>query len=579
MTSPRSLLSRLTAGLAAFALLNGCAGLPSLGPAPPPTERPVPRGPAMVAAANPLAVEAGLAVLRRGGSAVDAAIAVQAVLGLVEPQSSGIGGGAFLVHYEARYQRVTAYDGRETAPAGATPSLFLGADGKPLTFVEAVLSGRSTGVPGAVAMLEMAHRDHGKLAWSSLFGDARRLAQDGFKISPRLAGMINGPFPQTKTADAKAYFSRPDGTPMQAGDTLKNLRYAQTMDILAAEGAKGLLRGAVAAEIVQKTTSGAGPSSMTLADLANYRPRRGPALCQPYRVYVLCTAQPSSSGVALLQGMALLERTDIAERGPEDPVAWIQIAEAERLMYADRDRYVGDPAFVPVPVAGLLNGGYLDQRAQGIGERIGPAPSFGLPPGAGQRGPDATNEPGGTSHFVIVDGEGNAVSMTTTVESIFGSGRMAAGFFLNNQLTDFSFSPTDKDGTPAANAVAGGKRPRSSMSPVIVLDRQGRFVAALGSPGGTAILSYNLKTLVGVLDWKLTMQQAIDLPNLIARGDSFNGEAARFAPGVVDKLAARGLVLKSGAGENSGLHGIIVLGDGTLQGGADPRREGVARAP
>jgi len=562
------------AALTAFAFLLSSCATPIWNSA-----QEAPKGPAMVAAANPLAVEAGLEVLRRGGSAVDAAVAVQAVLGLVEPQSSGLGGGAFMVHYDAETKKVTVYDGRETAPAGADAKMFLGEDGKPLGFVDAILSGRSTGAPGAIAMLAMAQREHGRLEWSQLFGAAERLADEGFVVSPRLAGMIASPFPQSKTPDGARYFTKPDGKRYAAGDTLKNPAYAQSIRMIAAKGADGLLRGPTAEAIVAKTAEGPRPGTLTMKDLAGYRPLKKDALCAPYRVYVVCTAPPASSGVSLLQALRMLEKTDIAQRGPTDPVAWIQIAEAERLMYADRDRYVGDPDFVAVPVQGLLNDGYVTERAKGIGERMAPVPpKAGLPPGAAPRAIDATNEPGGTSHLVIVDAWGDVVSMTTTVESIFGSGRMAGGFFLNNQLTDFNFSPTDPDGAPAANAAAPGKRPRSSMSPVIVLDRKGRFVAALGSPGGTSILSYNLKTLVGVLDWKLSMQDAIALPNLIARGSSVTGEADRFAPGVVNALAERGLVLKSSGGENSGLHGIIVREGGKLEGGADPRREGIAKS-
>jgi gamma-glutamyltranspeptidase/glutathione hydrolase len=279
--------------------------------------------------------------------------------------------------------------------------------------------------------------------------------------------------------------------------------------------------------------------------------------------------------VALLQALAILDHTDIARRGPNDPKAWLQIAEAERLMYADRDRYVGDPAFVKVPVQGLLDPAYVASRAALVGERAGPAPQAGTPAGAPVFAPDATVEPGGTSHLVVVDREGNVVSMTTTVESIFGTGRMVGGFFLNNQLTDFSFSPVEAGGRPAANAVAPGKRPRSSMSPVMVLDRQGRLVAALGSPGGNAILAYNLKTMVGVFDWNLSMQGAIDLPNLIARGSSFSGEADRFDAQLRAALAELGVTVRPGVGEDSGLHGVVVR-NGKLDGGADKRREGVA---
>ncbi len=562
----RPLIAALTA---LSLLLSGCSTFAAKPPAA--------DGPVMVAAANPLAVEAGLAVLKRGGSAVDAAVAVQAVLGLVEPQSSGLGGGAFLVHYDARTKTVTSYDGRETAPTGADAKMFLGPDGKPINFIQAVLSGRSTGAPGAIAMLHYAQKEHGALPWNSLFGDAERLATEGFTVSPRLAGMITSVYPQSKTPDATAYFTKPDGKRYVAGDSLKNPAYAESLRRIAAEGPDGLLKGPLGAAIAAKVAEGPNPGTLTTADLAGYRPLKKTPVCAPYRQYQVCTAQPASSGVVLLQALKLLERTDIASRGPTDPVAWLQIAQAERLMYADRDRYIGDPDFVSVPVKGLLNDGYLDERAKLIGGRLGPPPTAGVPPGARPRGPDSTVEPGGTTHFVVVDARGNVVSMTTTVESIFGSGRMVGGFFLNNQLTDFNFSPGDPDGAPAANAVAPGKRPRSSMAPVIVLDRDGRFVAAIGSPGGPSILSYNLKVLVGVLDWNLTMQQAIDLPNLIARGSSVGGEADRFAPGVVAGMAERGLTLRPGGGENSGLHGVIVREGGRLEGGADPRREGVAK--
>jgi gamma-glutamyltranspeptidase/glutathione hydrolase len=531
----------------------------------------------MIAAANPLAVEAGLSVLRRGGSAIDAAVAVQAVLGLVEPQSSGIGGGSYMVYYDARTRAVTAYDGREFAPAGATPDMFLGADGRPLPFVTALLSGRSTGVPGAVAMLALAQRQHGRLPWNGLFTDAVRLADEGFTVSPRLAGMINSRFPQANAPDAVAYFSRPNGGGrLQAGDRLRNPAYAATLRRLAAEGPSAMYRGQIARDIVARLHQGDLPGSMTLADLAAYRPLSGPALCRPYRIWRVCTNRPASSGVALLQALGMLEHTDINRRGPADPVAWVQIAEAERLMYADRDYYVGDPAFTPVPLQAMLNPAYVAQRARLIGERAGPAPTPGDLPRARALGPDNTNEVGGTSHFVVVDAAGNVVSMTTTVESIFGSGRMVHGFFLNNQLTDFSFAPTNPNGRPAANAVGPRKRPRSSMSPVIVLDRQGRFVAALGSPGGNSILSYNLRALVGVLDWNLSMQDSFALPNLVARGSTFSSEPDRYPPGVVAALAERGIVFRDSAGENSGLHGVQMTPHG-LAGGADPRREGVAR--
>jgi gamma-glutamyltranspeptidase/glutathione hydrolase len=532
---------------------------------------------AMVSAANPLAANAGLKVLRQGGSAIDAAVAVQAVLGLVEPQSSGLGGGAFMVYYDAKTHHVTAYDGRETAPMGASPDMFLGPDGKPLNFGAAILSGRSAGAPGAVAMLYLAHQEHGRRPWASLFADAEKLADDGFVVSPRLDFMIHLTFaPQPSTPDAVRYFSKPDGTKLKAGDVLKNPAYAETLRLVAAEGPRAILTGRIAADIVGRLGEGPLPGTMTLADLAAYKPHESDALCRPYRVYQVCTAQAPSGGPALLEELGLLEHTDIASRGPADAQGWLELAEAERLMYADRDKYEGDPAFVAFPVQGLLDAKYLADRAKLIGDHAGPPPEPGHPAGALAVGPDKTLEPGGTSHFVVVDAEGNVVSITTTVESIFGDGRMVDGFFLNNQLTDFSFSPKDPDGAPAANDVGPSKRPRSSMAPNIVLDGGGRFVAAVGSPGGNAIPSYVLKALVGVIDWKLPMQQALDLPNLIARGPGFYSEPGRFPPGVVDGLAAKGVTFKSAGGaEGSGLHGIMKVPAG-YEGGADDRREGVA---
>jgi len=576
-----SLKFRLPA-LALAAVLGACSTLPSPAPSSiaPFAEAPETTGVAahaMVAAANPMAVEAGLAVLRRGGSAADAAVAVQAVLGLVEPQSSGLGGGAFMVYYDAKTRAVSAYSGRETAPAGATPAMFLGADGKPLPFVTAVLSGRATGVPGAIAMLSLAQGQHGKLAWSGLFGDAERLAERGFVVPKRLAAYANGRVPQAATPDALRYFTKPDGTKIQAGDLLKNPAYAQSLRLIAAHGPAGLLQGPLADAIVARTHEGELPGTLTLQDLARYHPKTEPALCRPYEIYLVCLPPAPSGGPAVLEALGLLERTDIAVHGPADPQGWYLLAEASRLAYADRDRFIGDPDFVATPVEGLLSPAYLDARVRLIGPVAGPPPAPGNPPGATARAPDRSLEPGGTSHVVIVDAAGNVLSMTTTVESPFGSGRMVGGFFLNNQLTDFSFSPNDPDGAPAANAVAPGKRPRSAMSPTIVLDRQGRFIAAMGSPGGPAIIAYDLKALVAMLAWKLPVQQAIDLPNLIARKDVYDAEIGKFAPGVVEGLAARGVHLISGAGaEASGLHGIETVPEG-LRGGADPRREGVAR--
>ncbi len=543
-------------------------------PKPAPAVEPFKAGHGMVAAANPLAAAAGLKVLKAGGSAVDAAVAIQAVLGLVEPQSSGPLGGSFMTFYDAKTRTVTSYMGREKAPSGATPTMFIGPDGKPMKFFDAILSGRSAGVPGVMKMLGDAHDAHGKTPWKDLFGDAIKMADEGFTVSPRLAGMIVSAAPQTKAPDIVAYFTKPDGSVYKAGDTLKNPAYARSLRKLAAEGPRAIYGGAIAQDIVNRVHGDPVPGSMTLADLTNYTTKTTPALCHTYRIYIVCVPPPPSSGVALLEALAILEHTDIDKHGPTDPEGWFLFAQASRLAYADRDRYVGDDNFVSVPIKGLLDPAYVASRAALIGDTAGPAPAFGLPPGAPARGPDHTKEPGGTSHFVVVDGQGNVLSMTTTVESIFGDGRMVDGMVLNNQLTDFSFTPNDRDGAPAANAVAPNKRPRSTMMPVIILTQDGKLYAALGSPGGNSIFPYVFKTVVGVLDWNLSMQDAIALPNLVARGDNYGSEPELFAPGVVAGLAAKGIALEAGRGENSGLHGVLVK-DGQLTGGADPRREGV----
>jgi gamma-glutamyltranspeptidase/glutathione hydrolase len=431
-----------------------------------------------------------------------------------------------------------------------------------------------------MAMLGLAHERHGQLAWSQLFDDVARTADDGFAVPQRLARFANSKFPQATLPDARALFGKPDGGTIQAGEIVRNPAYAATLRAIAAGGPRTLLEPPVAGQIVARTQAEPRPGTLAPADFAAYRPHEGQPLCRPYRVYVVCVPPPPSSGVALLQMLAILERTDIATRGPSDPQAWFLFAEASRLMYADRDRYVADPAFVAVPVEGLLDPTYVAARAALIGERAGTPPAAGEPPGrtTARFGADATVEAAGTSHFVVVDGAGDVVSMTTTVESLFGSGRAVGGFFLNNQLTDFSFRPVE-DGRPVANAVAPGKRPRSSMAPMIVLDRDGRPFAALGSPGGSGILIYNAKTLIGLLDWNLTLQQAIDLPNLYARGQDNFGEVGKFPPGVLAGLAERGIEVKAGRGEESGLHGVVLRNGGRLEGAADPRREGAWRQP
>ena len=569
----RSLLPAALAGSLTLAW-GAASAAPPPPPGAPPLSAKTSTARVMVSAANPLAVEAGVKVLRAGGLAIDAAVAVQAILGLVEPQSSGVGGGAFMVLYDGKTHKLSAYDGREFAPAGAGPNMFLGADGRPLPFGQAVVSGRASGAPGAIAMLYMAQREHGKLPWRRLFGDAAQLADQGFIVSPRLGNYLKANFPQSSQPDVKAYFTKPDGKVYEIGDRLKNPAYAATLRRIAARGPDAILKGPTAAKIAARLHADPIPGAMSVADLAAYKPKKTGGLCRPYRDYTVCAPEAPSGGVAVLELLGILEHTDIATRGPNDPQAWYEFAQASRLMYADRDHYIGDPAFVKAPIDGLLDRSYTARRAALIGTSTSGAVTWGQPMGALAMGEDHTQEPSGTSSFAIADAAGNVVAITTTVESLFGNGRMVDGFFLNNQMTDFSFAPTERDGTPAANAVGPRKRPRSSMSPTIVLDKQGRFVAAIGSPGGPAIPAYVGKALVAFIDWKLPMNEAIALPNVIGRGDQVGVEST-FP--FMEQLRAKGLNVGLGRGEDSGLHGLARLPDGRFMGAADPRREGIAK--
>jgi gamma-glutamyltranspeptidase/glutathione hydrolase len=381
-----------------------------------------------------------------------------------------------------------------------------------------------------------------------------------------------------KQADTRALFAHPSGRLIRSGDTLRNPAYAVSLRALASNGSRALHTGAIADAIVARVARGPRPGAITREDLANYTPVEREPLCRPYREYTLCVPPPPSSGVSMLQLLALLDHTEIATRGPDDPVSWYLFAEGSRLMYADRDKFVADPAFADVPVEGLLAPGYVRSRAALIGATAGPPPTAGRPAGSAaiRRGEDATLEAAGTSHFVIIDFQGNVVSMTTTIESGFGSGRVVGGFLLNNEMTDFSFSPSDSNG-PIANAVATGKRPRSSMAPTIVLDRSGRVRGAFGSPGGSSILIYNSKTALGALTWKLPIQTAIDLPNLVSRGTRFTVESGRFSQRFTDLFTERGITLTPVEGEDSGLHGFLVSPTGRMEGGADSRRDGVWR--
>lgn len=536
----------------------------------------------MVAAANPDAVEAGLYVLRRGGDAVDAAIAVQTVLSLVEPQSSGIGGGAFMIRYDAESSAIHVYDGRETAPAAATPELFLTEEGEELGFVEAWRSGLSTGAPGVIAMLALAHGQHGELDWAASFQPAIGLARDGFEVAPRLnniAGRMAQFTDIEETGPAAAYLFDETGAPWPVGHVLTNEDYAASLEMIAADW-RSFYEGPLAQAIVAAVSEAPRAGTLTLEDLAAYEPQRKEALCGEYRGYAVCSAPPpSSGGVAINAALGILERFAMADYGPETADGWALFIEASRLAYADRDRYVGDPAFADVPVEGLIDPVYLSERAGliEIGDAIDTVEA-GTPPGAAPQPEDATNDAPGTSHFVVIDDDGDVVSMTSSVESPFGSGRMAGGFFLNNQLTDFSFTPRGTDGALLPNAVEPGKRPRSSMSPTIVLDADGAFHLATGSPGGNSIIAYTVKSLVAMLDWGMDPQSAVALPNVVARGDVVRIEDG-FDPDILAELRARGFEIEGGRGENSGLHVIRVKEDGELEGAADPRRDGIVGRP
>jgi len=571
---------RTLLGLALSLALAACANAP-VATTPPPGE-------GMVAAADARAADAGLEMLRRGGTATDAAIATMMVLGLVEPQSAGLGGGGFLLAWDKADGDFDSYDGREIAPAAARAELFLKADGTPLPFRDAAFSGLSTGAPTLMPMLEMAHREHGRLPWRDLFEPAIKLADEGFIVSPRMAALVGfvAQGPLKDDPEARAYFFDAEGKPLTIGARRTNPAYAAALRRLQSEGGRALTRGPIAQSIVAAVQREPRAGSLSLADLASVQPRRIEPLCAPYRAYKVCSmAPPSSGGIAVLSALGLYARARPTPVGASDPDDWSAFIWASRLAYADRDHYVGDDRFVPVPTHGLVDPRYLDERAKQIdvahsATRIEPGDPSAVIGGAsllGRWGRDATSEVPGTTHLSVVDGFGNAVALTATIEGPFGSQRMASGFMLNNQLTDFSLAPT-KNGKPVANAPGPRKRPRSSMAPTIVFDGEGNLRAVIGSPGGSAIIGYVAKTLVGVIDWNLTMQQAIDLPNTTARAVDIRVERQRMAPAVYDALGARGWKLvPTGAQEASGLHGIRVTPEG-LDGGADSRREGVAKS-
>ncbi|WP_439578880.1 gamma-glutamyltransferase [Elioraea sp.] len=531
----------------------------------------------MVAAAHPLAAEAGREVLRHGGAAIDAAVAVQAVLGLVEPQSSGIGGGAFILHWDAAARSLVAWDGRETAPSAATPDLFLRPDGTPMPFLEAAHGGRAVGVPGAIAALEAAHRAHGQLPWAELFAPAITLAGQGFAVSPRLAAAIAADRERLARDPAtRAYFLLPDGAPLPEGHMLRNPAYAATLHAIAVRGAAALRDGPVAEAIVAAVRGADwNPGRLTASDLAAYRTVPRDPVCVPYRAWRVCgMGPPSSGGIAVGQILGLIAHTDMVSLDPRSPDAAHWLAEAGRLAFADRNLYVADADKARVPVRGLLDPAYLTARAQLIDrDRANPAPKPGNPPWREATGaPDAALRDTGTSHVSILDAAGNAVAMTTTIEAGFGARIMAAGFLLNNQLTDFSFRP-EIDGRPVANRVEPGKRPRSSMAPTMVFDPQGELRVILGSPGGALIIGYVAQTLVAILDWAMDPQAAIDLPRVLTAGGPVLLEDDTEAAGLKSALEARGHTVTVRP-TVSGLHAIVVTARG-ITGGADRRREGV----
>jgi len=551
----------------------------------------------MVAAAHPLAVEAGVATLASGGSAIDAAIATQLVLNLVEPQSSGIGGGAFVVTFDARTREIATYDGRETAPAGALPGLFLDAAGKPMPFAQAQVGGRAVGTPGLLRALELAHRERGRLPWAALFGPAIRLAEAGFALSPRLHAALAAANPALRSdPSAGAYFYRPDGGPKPVGTRLRNPELAATLSAIATGGADVFYRDAIARDIVAAVRAHpTNPGTLTEDDLASYRAVKRAPLCGRYRLRTICgMGMPSSGTATMLMTLALVEAFDLRGMGPASADAVHLIAEAQRLAYADRNRYMADDAFVPVPVAGMLDPAYVAERRRSIDPMLSMGvPSPGRPPGCCRQDALADGlhaDAEGTSHIAIVDRDGNAVSMTTTIESAFGSHRMVRGFMLNNQLTDFSFVPVGPDGAQVANRVEAGKRPRSSMTPVIVLDALGRLDAVVGSPGGASIIQYVTKWIVGRYDWDLDAQAAIDLGNFGAQASATTQlERGTEVSALGPALAARGhrvalADLNSGTQAivarrswSSGVAWLDALAPRTgWEAGADPRREGSA---
>jgi gamma-glutamyltranspeptidase/glutathione hydrolase len=530
----------------------------------------------MVAAANPLAVQAGADVLRAGGSAADAMVAVQVVLGLVEPQSSGLGGGAFLVWYDAASGELITLDGRETAPLAATPTLFQDDNGAPLKFFDAVVGGRSVGTPGTPALLEEAHRRWGRASWPSLFEAGLTLADKGFAVSPRLAGLVAADADRLSRFGATADYFFPGGLAVEAGDTLLNPDYAQTLRALARQGAAAFYTGPIAADIVQTVAQAPGnPGVLSAVDLAIYQVRERAPVCVTYRAHDVCGMGPPSSGALTVgQILGMLEGYNLATLGADNPESWRLIGDASRLAFADRGRYMADSDFVPMPTKGLVDPAYLKSRGALLsGDDALPEVAPGAPEfdHALNWADDISIELPSTSHISIVDRYGNVLSMTTTIENAFGARLMVRGFLLNNELTDFSFR-SHRDGMPIANRLEPGKRPRSSMAPTIVM-KDGAPVLAIGSPGGSRIIGYVAKSIIAMLDWGMDVQQAVALPHAVNRFGTYDLEAGTRAADLQAGLETMGFEVNL-RDLNSGLHAISI-GE-NLQGGADPRREGIA---
>ena len=533
----------------------------------------------MVAAAHLLAVDAGYRVLRGGGSAMDAAVAVQFVLGLVEPQSSGVGGGAFVLHYSASEGRVRAYDGRETAPAAASQDRLTALADRRADFPDTVLSGKSVGVPGAVAVLELAHRRHGRLPWAALLDPAIELAERGFPISPRLRALLERAPWLRRDPFAAQYFFDPAGRPKPAGTVLRNPDYAGVLRAIAEGGASALHRGEIAQAIVAAVADHpVERGDLTLADLERYAAKEREPVCGPVRSYRVCgMPPPSSGGIAVLQILGILERLPRTDYAADPLRAVHYFAEAGRLAYADRDRYVADPDFVAVPVAGLLAPDYLTARAALVAHdaslgRASPGVPAGIDPHAGREA--ATLEPAATTHFSIVDADGDAVAVSSSIESAFGNHRFVRGFLLNNQLSDFAFR-AEEGGVPVANRVAGGKRPRSSMSPTFVFDGGGRLMLVAGSPGGYAIINYVARVVHAVLDWQMDLGAALAMPNFGSSNGPTELEARTDVERLAPLLARLGHTVRI-TDLTSGVHAIQRVG-GHWIGAADPRRDGAAR--